>query len=39
MGHKLDRAIVSHDMRFAKDNNGEQLFLALEIFTQKQITS
>ena len=38
-GHKLDAIMVSHHMRFAKDKNGEGLFLASEFLTQKQITS
>ena len=38
-GHKLDGATVSHDMRFAKNNNGEQLFVASEFLTDKQIPS
>ena len=38
-GHKPDGAMVSHDMRFAKDNNGERLFVASEFLTDKQISS
>ena len=38
-GYKLDGATVSHDMRFAKDNNGERLFVASEFLTGKQISS
>lgn len=35
----LDGATVSRDMRFAKDNNSERLFVASEFLTDKQITS
>ena len=38
-GHKQDPAVVAHDMRFARNNEGARLFSVQEFSTTRQIQS